>query len=126
MNKIFTHLKEKSYVQFLDLYLIQIKTDGVNHELMQLYREPDIVRTTKINILRRLGHVQRMDENRVPKKLLKTKPEGKRSAGRPKSRWCDAAFANLRTIGVTSWETLAENRPGWRSMLQKAKTLNGL
>ena len=97
-----------------------------NHELMQLYREPDIVRTTKINRLRWLGHVQRMDENRVPKKLLKTKPEGKRSAGRPKSRWCDAAFANLRTIGVTSWETLAENRPGWRSMLQKAKTLNGL
>lgn len=97
-----------------------------NHELMQLYKEPDIVRTTKINRLRWLGHVQRMGESRVPKKLLKTKPEGKRSAGRPKARWIDAAFADLRTIGVTSWETLAENRPGWRSMLEKAKTLNGL
>ncbi len=73
-----------------------------NHELMQLYREPDIVRTTKVNRLRWLGHVQRMDDNRVPKKLLKTKPEGKKSAGRPKSRWCDAAFANLRTVGGVS------------------------
>lgn len=97
-----------------------------NHELMQLYREPDIVRTTKINRLRWLGHVQRMDDNRVPKKLLKTKPEGKRSAGRPKSRWFDAAFANLKTVGVTSWEALAADRPSWRSMLEKAKTLNGL
>lgn len=97
-----------------------------NHELMQLYREPDIVRTTKVNRLRWLGHVQRMEDNRIPKKVLKTKPEGKRSAGRPKARWCDAAFANLRTVGVTSWETLAADRPGWRSMLEKAKTLNGL
>lgn len=97
-----------------------------NHELMQLYREPNIVRTTKINRLRWLGHVQRMGDNRIPKKLLKTKPEGKRSAGRPKSRWSDAAFANLRTVGVTSWEELAADRPGWRTMLEKAKTLNGL
>lgn len=97
-----------------------------NHELMQLYSEADIVRTTKINRLRWLGHVQRMDGNRIPKKLLNTKPEGKRSAGRPKARWYDAAIADLRTAGVTSWETLAENRPGWRSMLEKAKTLNGL
>ena len=95
-----------------------------NHELMQLYRAPDIVRTTKVNRLRWLGHVQCMDNNRVPRKLLKTKPEGKRSAGRPKSRWCDAAFANLRTAGVTSWEELAADRSGWRTMLEKAKTLN--
>jgi hypothetical protein len=74
-----------------------------NHELMQLFSEPDIVRTTKVNRLRWLGHVQRMDDNRIPKKILKTKPEGRRSAGRPKSRWCDAAFANLRTVGATSW-----------------------
>jgi len=58
-----------------------------NHELMQLYREPDIVRMTKVNRLRWLGHVQRMEDGRIPKKLIKTKPEGKRSAGRPKSRW---------------------------------------
>ena len=97
-----------------------------NHELMQLYREPDIVRFTKINRLRWLGHVQRMDENRVPKKLLKTKPEGKRSAGRPKARWMDAATANLKTLGVRSLETLAADRSGWRSMLEKAKTHKGL
>ena len=97
-----------------------------NHELMELYREPDISRFIKINRLRWLGHVQRMDENRVPKKLLVTKPEGKRSAGRPKARWMDAALANLRTLGVSSLETLAADRSGWRNMLEKAKTHKGL
>ena len=67
-----------------------------------------------------------MNENRIPKKILKTKPEGKRSAGRPKARWYDAVLANLKTIGVTRWETLAADRSSWRSMLEKAKTLNGL
>lgn len=69
-----------------------------NHELMQLYGEPSIVRTTKINRLRWLGHVQRMDDNRVPKKVLKTKPEGKRSAGRPKSRRNLCRFENCGSI----------------------------
>ena len=71
-----------------------------NHELTQLYGVPDIIRTMKVSRLRSLCHVQRLKDNRVPKKLMKTRPEGKRSAGRPKSRWIDAAFSNLRTVGV--------------------------
>jgi len=56
-----------------------------NFELMQLYKKPDVIKITKINRLRWLGHVQRMDDNRIRKKILETRPEGKRSAGRPKS-----------------------------------------
>ncbi len=95
-----------------------------NHELMQLYKQPNIVKTTKRLCWLRL--VQSLDESYIPKKILKNKPEGKRSAGRPKIRWFDADLANLRTVCVTSWETLAKNRTGWRSILEKAKTLNGL
>lgn len=46
---------------------------------MQVYLDIDIVRLIKINRLRWRGHVQRidenrnrMDENRIPKRLLKT------------------------------------------------------
>ena len=43
-----------------------------NHELMELFGEPDAVRFTKINRLKWLGHGQRMDEQRVPKKVMRT------------------------------------------------------
>ena len=36
-----------------------------NHELYELYGEPDIVRHIKINRLRWLGHVQRVDKTRI-------------------------------------------------------------
>ena len=32
-------------------------------------------------------HIQRMDDNRLPKKLLNYKPEGRRNIGRSQTRW---------------------------------------
>jgi len=93
-----------------------------NHELYQLYNEPDIVKFIKINRLRWLGHVQRMNEDRVPLKLLNTHPDGRRRAGRPRGRWKDAVESNLRSIGISDWRTLARNRSDWKSMLEEAKT----
>ena len=78
-----------------------------DHELIQLSKEPDVVRITKVKKLRWLVHVQRTEDNRIPKKILKTNQTGQRSAGRPKNRWRVATFANLKTVGVTSWEKLA-------------------
>ena len=40
-----------------------------------------------------------MDEQRVPKKIMRTKPDGRRKSGRPKARWVNAATANIRTLG---------------------------
>ena len=36
-----------------------------------------------------LQHVQRMDRNRLPRQVLKYRPEGRRNIGRPKKRWRD-------------------------------------
>ncbi|CAK1591299.1 unnamed protein product [Parnassius mnemosyne] len=41
-----------------------------NHELYQMYDEPNVIKTIKIGRLRWAGHVLRMDEARVPKRLL--------------------------------------------------------
>ena len=92
-----------------------------NHELYQLYNEPDIVKYIKINRLRWLGHVQRMEEERVPLKLLNTNPDGNRRPGRPKTRWQDAVDSDLKTLKVGDWRTLARNRSDWRRMMEEAK-----
>ena len=93
-----------------------------NHELYQLYNEPDVVKFIKINRLRWLGHVLRMNEERVPLKLLNTNPDGNRRPGRPKTRWKDAVESDLKALRVRDWRTLARNRCDWRNMLEEAKT----
>lgn len=93
-----------------------------NHELYELYGEPDIVKFIKINRLRWFGHVLRMGEERVPLKMLDGHPDGTRRAGRPKGRWKDAVESNLKSLRISDWRTLARNRSGWKSMLEEAKT----
>ena len=34
-------------------------------------------------------HIQRMDDNRLPKKILNYKPKERRNIGRPQTRWED-------------------------------------
>jgi hypothetical protein len=45
-----------------------------------------------------LGHVERMSEDRVIKKLYMSRPEGRRSVGRPKMRWLDDVEEDLRKM----------------------------
>jgi hypothetical protein len=35
------------------------------------------------------GHVQRMEEGRLPKELMKWRPQGRRKRGRPKLTWAE-------------------------------------
>jgi hypothetical protein len=35
------------------------------------------------------GHVQRMEEGRVPKEIMKWRPPGRRKRGRPKLTWAE-------------------------------------
>ncbi|CAH2100132.1 unnamed protein product [Euphydryas editha] len=92
-----------------------------NHELYQMYDEPNVIKTIKIGRLRWAGHVLRMDEARVPKRLLEGRPEGRRSRGRPKLRWLDGVEQDIKILGVTSWRRKASNRSDWRALLDQAK-----
>jgi hypothetical protein len=56
-----------------------------NNELMQLYGDLDIVSFIRINRLRWIGHVNRMDNKRMVYHVFANQPQGSRSRGRPKS-----------------------------------------
>ena len=58
-----------------------------NEELHSWYRSPNKVCVIKSTILRRAGHVARMEEGRSAFKILTDKRIGKRPLGRPKRRW---------------------------------------
>lgn len=97
-----------------------------NAELQHLFGAPDVMRFIKVGRLRWLGHIERMGNDRVPKKLLQGRPEGTRRAGRPRPRWMDAARKDLEAMRVRNWREVAQDRPRWRSMLEEAKTCNRL
>ena len=60
-----------------------------NEEVRQLYGELVIVTEIKKGRLRWLGHVERMSEERVVKRLYQNTPEGSRSVGGSRLRWMD-------------------------------------
>jgi len=66
--------------------------------------------------LRWLGHVLRMDDNRLPRQAVHWDISGtKRKPGRPQKNWINIIH-DLKSIGMT-WQVaqqLAVNREGWR------------
>jgi hypothetical protein len=97
-----------------------------NEEVKQLYGELDIVTEIKKGRLRWLGHVERMSEERVVKKLYQNIPEGSRNVGRPMLRWMDDVREDLRRMGVTNWRIRAHRRDDWKTVVKEAKVLQGL
>jgi hypothetical protein len=50
-------------------------------------KEPTIIETIRLNRLLWFGHVQRMEGNRIPKRVLCMKLGTTRLRGRPRNRW---------------------------------------
>jgi hypothetical protein len=64
-----------------------------------MVKKPTITETIRLNRLYRFGHVQRMEENRIPKKVLYMNLETTRLRGRPRNRWPDKVREDGRLVG---------------------------
>ena len=98
-----------------------------NQELYDIYDDIDIVKRIKIQHLRLLGHVTRMDSSNPVRKVFESEPvEECRRQGRPPQRWAKHVDENLRTLGIRNWRQPATARDVWRRKLAEAKTCNRL
>jgi hypothetical protein len=66
-----------------------------------------------------------MSEDGVIKKLYMSKPEGRRSVGRPRMRWLDDVEEDLRMMTIVGWRGKARRRDEWRPVLREVKVLQG-
>ena len=66
--------------------------------------------------LRWLGHVARMDGDRIPKRMLFGWLPQRRPAHGTKMRWRDRARKDLKKFGIEegSWYRVAQERGSWR------------
>ena len=92
-----------------------------NKEINELLEGEDIVRFIKAQRLRWLGHVMRMSQTRTPHAVYKTKMEGRRKQGRPRSRWSDETESDIRALRVSNWRDKVQNRECWRGIVREAK-----
>ena len=80
----------------------------------------------KLAQLRWTGHVIRMPDARLPKKVFYGElQEGKRSQGGQKKRYKDTLKASLKDfeIPMGSWEQTAQERSKWRGLINKGAAL---
>jgi hypothetical protein len=50
-----------------------------------------------------IGHVERMEDNRMPKRVMRENIYTRRKRGRPKVRWLDVVQDDLREMGIEGW-----------------------
>jgi hypothetical protein len=91
-----------------------------------LIKGQDLVRFIKMQRLRWLGHLERMPESQMPKRMLTGRLHSRRKKGRPRKRWIDSVIADLGVMGVREWRSKAVDRESWRGVIQAAKAHHGL
>ena len=62
----------------------------------------------------------------IVQRIKRWKPMFKRPIGRPKTRWKDDVREDIKNVNVYNWRKVAQNRDGWKKVVEQARTLNRL
>ena len=83
-------------------------------ELEAIIKGENIVRFIKCQRIRWLGHIERMQDTAIPKRMLYGRQYATRRRGRPRMRWPDDMSMDLRKMGINEWREREQGteRPG--------------
>jgi hypothetical protein len=85
---------------------------------MTLLKKPTATETIMLHILRWFGHVQRMEENTITKRVLYMNLETTRLRGRPRNRWQVEVREDGRVVGGEEWQEKVYNTEEWKTLLR--------
>jgi len=88
-----------------------------NRELEELSKGENIVKLIKGQRISWLGHLQRMEEDRMPKMIFTQELEGTRRRGRPRKGWREEVERDLQVLRVRRWRELVIEREKWRGIV---------
>ena len=73
------------------------------------------------NILQWAGHVERVADNRLPKRAAELREEGRRRRWRPRLRWEDCVKRDVRKAEEEEdWKKKTRDRGGWKGLSDEA------
>ena len=97
-----------------------------NRGLEEMSKGENIVKWIKGQRISWLGQLERMEEDRLPKKIFTQELEGTRRRGRPTKGWKEEVERDLQVLGVRRWRELVADREKWKDIVRQAKAHSGL
>ena len=82
----------------------------IHRELEKMSKGENIAKWIKGQRISWLGHLVRMEEDRMPKKIFTQELEGTRQRGRPRKVWKEEAERDLQVLGVRRWRELVADK----------------
>ena len=73
-----------------------------------------------------LVHLERMEEDRMSKKIFTQELEGTRRRVRLRKGWREEAERDLQALGVRRWRELVIDREKWKNIVRQAIAHSGL
>jgi len=86
----------------------------------------NIVKWKKGQRISWLVHLERKEEDRMPKKIFNQELEGTRRRSRPRKRWKEEVERDLQVLGVRRWTELVADRKKWKDIVRQVKAHSGL
>jgi hypothetical protein len=116
--------ERKSYRRILDPVYDNEKESWrilTNKEIYAGVKKPTKTETIRLDRSCWFVHVQRMDENRIPKRVLYMNFGTTSLRSRPRNRWQDEVREDGRIVGGEEWEENVHDREEWKKLLRMAK-----
>jgi len=92
----------------------------------EMSKGENIVKWIKGQRISWLGHLERMEEDRMPIKIFTQDLDGTRQRGRPRKEWREEVERDIQVLGVRRWRELVIDRDKWRGIVRQAKAHNRL
>ena len=92
-----------------------------NLELEEISKGETIVKWIKGQRISWLGHLERMEGDRMPKKIFNQQLEGTKRRGRPRKRWKEQVEGDLQVLGLRRRRETVSDRNKWKDVVQQVK-----
>jgi hypothetical protein len=91
-----------------------------NKEFYASFKKCTIMEAVRLNRLCLFGHIQRIEENRILKRVLCMNFGTTSLRGRPRNKWQDEVREDGRIVGE-GWQEKVHNREEWKTLLRTAR-----